>query len=239
MNVLTTEMLEEEIRNRALQQNGAGFTVTKELGTVSVREGEDGSRVLVAGKAASEEIEHSAEAIRALGKQIPELKITYPQTVLSEEKETRGDASYTVITSRTDAAIEVPESLSAQYSGAEFRRLMASDWSEQTGRLAAEIAANLQKYEFRTERLFGTDDNAATAVFRVTAETAESDIWLLPIDRCGLYPLAWDQEVCGLSVLLAQRLKESLADACKELCSITVRRDPAQQSCLVTVQYVI
>ena len=239
MNGLTTEMLEEELRNRALQQNGAGFTVTKALGTVSVREGEDGSRELIAGRAASDEITQAAEAIRALGKQIPELKITFPQTVLSEEQERRGDTSYTVITSRTDAVIEVPESLSAQYSGAAFRKLMESEWQEQTGRLTAEIAANLRRYEFRTERLFGTDDNAATAVFRLTAETAESDIWLLPIDRCGLYPLAWDQEVCGLSVLLAQRLKDSLAEACKELCSVTVRRDPAQQSCLVTVQYVI
>ncbi len=239
MNVLTTEMLEEELRNRALQQSGAGFTVTKELGKVTVREGEDGSRTVIAGKAASEEIAQAADTIRALGKQIPELKITYPQTVLSEEQERRGDTSYTAITSRTDAVIEVPESLSAQYSGAEFRHLMTSEWSEQTEKLAAAIAANLRKHEFRTERMFGTDDNEAAAVFRVTAETAESDIWLLPIDRCGLYPLAWDQEICGLSVLLAQRLKESLADACGELRSITVKRDPGQQCCLVTVQYVI
>lgn len=239
MNVLTTEMLEEELRNRALQQNGAGFTVTKALGTVSVREGGDGSRELIAGRAASDEITQAAEAIRALGRQIPELKITYPQTVLSEKQEQHGDTSYQVITSRTDAAIEVPEALSAQYSGAEFRKLMEAEWQEQTERLTAAITARLRRHEFRTARLFGTDKAASTAVFRLTSETAESDIWLIPIDRCGLYPLVWDHEICGLSVLLAQRLKGTLADACKELCSITVRRDPAQQSCLVTVQYVI
>ena len=82
--------------------------------------------------------------------------------------------------------------------------------------------------------MFGTEP---VAEIRITAETAESEIWTILLEHCGFYPLQWDGEVCGMAILLQQSLSEAFSDETAALQRINLVRDAKQQCCTLTVYY--
>ncbi|MBR5722168.1 MAG: hypothetical protein IKX57_00955 [Oscillospiraceae bacterium] len=212
----TTEGLAAEIFSEMLRRNGEGFTLIREVGTVT---GQHGTEALV----------ENAAVFRELADRFPDLKITYPQTVLSE-----ADAH-----TRTNAVIQVPEPFSAHHCGTAFQQIMHDKWQPQLDELTAEITRRLRKHEFKTARLFSANPLAGSASFRVTDETAESDIWAILLESCGLYPLQWDDEITGMALLLCDALKTALAEDGREILEVAAERNPAEKCCTVTVYYSI
>ena len=210
----TTEELAAEIFSEMLRRNGEGFTLIREIGTVH-------------GQTGTEKLVENAAVFRELADRFPDLKITYPQTVLSEEN----------AIARTDAVIQVPEPFSAHHCGTAFQQIMHDKWQPQLDELVAEIVGRLRKHEFKTARLFSMNPLAGSAAFRVTDETAESDIWTILLESCGLYPLQWDDEITGMALLLCDALKTALAEENREILEITAERNPAEKCCTVTVYY--
>ena len=97
----------------------------------------------------------------------------------------------------------------------------------------------LRRHEMRTAKMFGKNPDAASARFQITEDLAASEIWTIPLAHCGFYPLQWDAEICGMALLLAKRLKETLADDCGSMLETSVRRDPKQKCCSVVIYYSI
>lgn len=240
MQNLTTDQLMKELLAETLDTNGAGFTLKKMLGTVELRRNGNGEPLPETDASARTNVEMNAAAVRLLSERIPSLKITYPRTVLSETAVVgQNDITYYTMM-RTDAIIEVPEDFAQIHCGSAFQKLMNEEWSAQLADLTGQIAARLKKHELRTNRLFGKEDaKAAEVKFCVTAENIETDIWCIPLRRCGLYPLQWDGEICGMALLLKERLKEPLAEICGEVLEIAAARDNDQKLCTVTVYYSI
>ena len=207
MPEFTTDQLAEELFTELIRQNGKGFTLTKQLGRV---QGQANAEALIANAAA-----------------VPDLKITYPRTVLSEAEDI----------SRTDAVICAPDSFAELHCGIAFQKLMQEKYQQQFEELTAQIVGRLRRHEFKTHRLFGVNPLAGTASFRITDETAESDIWTVLLENCGLYPLQWDSEVCGAALLLRDTLPAALAEDGREILEISVQRMPAEKSCTLTVYY--
>lgn len=220
MTQLSTEELAAELFSEAMRTGGKGFTLTKELGTLQ-------------SPGNTAELEMNAAAVRGLADRFPDLNITYPQTMLSDENPDDPDAFRP---SRTDAVITVPEAFTAVHCGTAFQQVVHEIFQEPLRELTAQIAGRLHRHEMKTARLFGKEPSAS---FRITAETAESDIWTVMLEHCGFYPLQWDGEVCGMALLLKQSLPEAFADAGEEITEITAVRDPKQKCCTLTVQYSI
>lgn len=237
--MLTTEALSAELMNETMLAADKGFTLTKPLGTLLTARAGTGAPYSASPAAARTEIEMNAAAVRMLGTRFPALKITYPQTVISEKTVHTGTEPIYYTETRTDAVIEVPEDFVQNHSGTAFRQLLQNDWLPQLGDLTVQIANRLRKHELRTARMFGDDAQAAAASFRLTDDTAESDIWVIPLSRCGFYPLQWDGEICGMALMLAERLKEALAQDCGTLLETAVRRSETKRSCTVTLYYSI
>ena len=210
----TTEGLVNQIFAEMMQRNGEGFTLIRELGTVR-------------GQVGTVELIENAAVFRELADRFPDLKITYPQTVLSEEQGI----------TRTDAVIQVPEPFSALHCGTAFQQLMHDKWQSQFDELVSEIARRLRKHEFKTARLFSANPLSGSAAFRITDETAESDIWTILLESCGLYPLQWDDEITGMTLLLCDALKAALAEENREILEVTAARNPSEKCCTVTVYY--
>ncbi len=218
MTQLSTEGLAAELFSEAMRSDGKGFTLTKELGTLQ-------------SPGNTAELEMNAAAVRGLADRYPDLHITYPQTVLSDEEPDDPDAFRP---SRTDAVITVPDAFVEVHCGTAFQQIVQEKFQEPLKELTAQIAKRLQRHEMRTARLF---DKEPAASFRITAETAESEIWTVMLEHCGFYPLQWDGEVCGMALLLKQTLSGAFADNSEEITEITAVRDPKQKCCTLTVQY--
>lgn len=216
MSDYTTEGLASEIFSEMIRRNGEGFTLIRELGTVTGQQG-------------AEAVVENAAVFRELADRFPDLKITYPQTVLSEEQ----------ALTRTDAIIQVPEPFSALHCGTAFQQIMHEKWQPQLDELTEEITRRLHRHEFKTARLFSANPLAGSAAFRVTDETVESDIWTILLESCGLYPLQWDDEITGMALLLCNALKTALAEENREILEVAAERNPAEKCCTVTVYYSI
>lgn len=214
MPEFTTDQLADELFSELLLQNGKGFTRTKQLGRV---QGQHNAAALI----------ENAAAVRGLADRYPDLHITYPCTVLSEAENI----------SRTDAVISVPDSFAELHCGIAFQQLMQEKYQQQFEELTAQIVSRLRRHEFKTNRLFGVNPLAGAASFRITEETAESDIWTVLLENCGLYPLQWDSEVCGMALLLRETLPAALAEDGREILEIAVQRMPSEKSCALTVYY--
>ena len=236
---LTADALERELFSEILTAEDQGFTLTKQLGTVESETDTEGNLLFQPASEARIQIEANAAAVRLLGERYPALTIKYPQTVISEKTVRKDDTEQHFAETRTDAVIDVPEHFVQVHSGAAFRQLMEAEWTEQLTELTNQIAKRLRRHEMRTARMFGSNPDFASAVFRVTEDTAASDIWTVVLSNCGFYPLQWDGEICGMAMLLAQRLKEALAEDCGSLLKISLRREPAQKSCIVALNYSI
>ena len=236
---LTTEMLAAELFSEAISAKDSGFTLTKVLGTAESGKDENGELLPMPHSDARTQIEMNAAAVRMLGERYPDLKIKYPQTVVSEKTVMTGGQKQYFTETRTDAVIQAPDSFVQVHTGAAFRQLLTEEWNEQLSKLTEQIVKRLRRHELRTARMFGGNPDAAAVNFRVTEDTAESDIWTVQLSHCGFYPLQWDGEICGMALLLAEKLKEALADDCGTLPETAVRRDPKQKCCTVVVYYSI
>ena len=185
MSALSTEALCEELFTQAMQSDGSDFTITKVIGIAVTCRNQNDTPLPV--KQLSPELEINAAAVRGLGERFPSLNISYPATVLSEEKTEEHDGKYNIMTkTRTDAVIQVPASFSESHCGISFQKILQSDWKQQLAELTAQIAKLLRKHEMKTARLFGKDPAAGAVTFRVTAETVESEIWAVTLESCGM-----------------------------------------------------
>ncbi len=238
---LTADSLTGELFARALRAEDQSFCLTKTLGTVNDTETADENGEAHHAFSSSERlsVEMNASAVRILKEHFPELQIRYPQTVESEKTVQNGEQTQIIRQIRTDAVIQVPEEFVQIHTGASFRQLMKAEWTKQLDSLTEQIVSRLRRYEIKTERMFGGGAETAALSFRVTEETAESDIWTVMLKQCGFYPLQWDGEICGMAMLLAERLKTALTGDCTAPPETSVRRDQKQKICRVTVYYSI
>lgn len=236
---LTAEMLQTELFAETIAAGDQGFTLKKELGILEYETDADGNLLPERNLTVRGEIEQNAAEVRKLTELYPDLKASFPQTVVTEKIVKTGDVEQHFTATRTDAVITVPESFVQVHTGTAFRQLVQNEWTSQFTDLTGQIAKRLRKHEIRTARLFGENPDAAAAVIRVTDETVESEIWTLLLSHCGFYPLQWDGEVCGMAILLAERLKEALAADCGTLLETSVRRYAKEKYCTVTVYYSI
>lgn len=236
---LTTEMLAAELFSEAISAKDSGFLLTKALGTVERGSDGNGEPLPMPHSDAQTQIEMNAAAVRMLGERYPDLKIKYPQTVISEKTVMQGEQKQYFTETRTDAVIQVPDSFVQVHTGAAFRQLLAEEWQAQLAKLTEQIVKRLRRHELRTARMFGENPDAAAASFRVTEDTAESEIWTVQLSHCGFYPLQWDGEICGMALLLAEQMKAALAEDCGTLLETAVRRDPKRKCCTVVVYYSI
>ena len=234
--LLTTDALAAELLDEAMLSGGKGFTLTKTLGILQTTQNSSGDPV-PAMDGARTEIEINAAAVRMLGERFPILNITYPQTKLSEKNVLTGAEPVIITETRTDAMIHVPDEFVQLHCGTAFQQLLQTEWAPQLDNLTAQIVRRLRRHELRTAEMFAGNKKAAASAFRLTEDMAESDIWMLPLSRCGFLPLQWDNEICGMALLLAERLKMLLADDCGSMLEIAVRRDAAKKCCTVTLYY--
>lgn len=238
---LTTELLTDMLFAETIRAQDQEFTMVKPLGTVSYKTDQDGNPIAAMPESdwlALAVAQHAA-AVRKLKENFPALQIRYPQTVISEKETSVGKETQHFVTIRIDAVITAPESFVQEHTGTAFRQLLESEWTKQIGDLTEQIANRLRRHEFKTERMFGKDSNAAAVSFRITEDSAESDIWTILLKHCGFYPLQWDGEICGMALMLAERLKTALEADCGTLLETAVRRDAKQKCCVVTVYYSI
>ncbi|MCQ2407086.1 MAG: hypothetical protein MJ065_00975 [Oscillospiraceae bacterium] len=234
---LNAQALIAELLSRSLRADAEGFTMTKPLGVTTVSIRADGEP-LPGSLHAAPEIEQNAAAVRIVAQEYPELKITYPQTVISEcEDSQSGQDPHTVRRIRTDAHIEVPSEFVRQHNGSDYQELIQKDAAAQLESLCTQICKKIRRHELRTAELFSAAADNLTASFRITEETVSSDIWMIPLSRYGFYPLLWDTEICGMAVLLSRRLTEIIPAARGTQERIAVTRDDAFQSCSVTIHY--
>ena len=224
--------LAEELLAAALTADGKGFTVTKTLGvyTTYARLTDNDTWEQTACTPRTE-IEAATVPVRALKDRFPDIQITYPQTVISETQPI-GDGSRRTTVRRAEAVITVPDSFVQIHSGAALQQILHEKWQPQLDELTAQIANRLKKHELRTAEMFGVRLPRPAAVWYVTADTAESEIWTIPFVRCGLYPLQWDGEICGMALVLAETLRNVFP---AEKNRIQVKRDPAEKRCIVTL----
>ena len=233
--MLTPEILLAELMTGVMSANGEGFTVTKELGTYQTRSERTEAGWRTVPDSSLQYINSATEAVREVGEQYPELEIRFPQRVLDEQQPV-GQDDIRTSTMLANAEITVPAEFVQKHSGTAFRTLLADEWQSQTTELCSLIAKRLMKHEFRTARMFGTG-STVTAVLRITADTAETDIWVLPLESCGFFPLQWDGEICGLALHLSEKLRETLLSECGETLRIRAMRSEQKQLCLLTVSF--
>lgn len=236
---LTADLLAEELFSEAMQAQDHGFTMTKTLGTVEYRTDQDGNPLAEQNSSARTAVERNAAAVRLLTERFPSLQIKYPQTIVSEKTTMNDTATEHTTEIRTDAVIQVTDDFVQNHTGTAFRQLLETGWKEQLDQLLEQIVKRLRRYEMRTARMFQDDWRSLTASFRITEDMAESDIWTVLLTSCGFYPLQWDGEICGMAMLLAERLKTALADDCDTLLETSVRRDPKRKCCTVVLYYSI
>ena len=233
--MLTTEMLHKELMARCL--DGKAFTVVKELGrfrsqAVKTAEGWQEQPL-----DPIEPIQAAAAEVRKLAEKFPELNITYPQQLLSEQQPV-GDDSLRFTLRRTNAVIKVPEEFARLHSGSDFRRLLEDEWSGQVSALTDAVCKMLRKYELRTARMFSAQYDRTSVVMQIARENISTEIWQLPFSRYDLYPLLWDSEVCGMAQLLRDRLRGALKEDCDDSHVLTVLRNEQKQQCLLRLTFV-
>lgn len=227
--MLTVDTLAEELLTDTLTAGGAGFTCTKILGTYTVYARlTDGEWVQTA-CTSLHDIQAATAQIRSLKERFPDLQIAYPQTVLSEtESVTDGNQRTTV--RKAEAVIDVPESFVQIHSGIALQQILHEKWQPQLDDLTARLEKRLKKHELRSAEMFDIRLPEPAAVFYVTADSAESLIWTIPYTGCGLYPLQWDGEICGMAITLAEALRGVFP---AEQIRIQVKRDTPKKRCAV------
>lgn len=227
--MLLIDDLAEELLTEVLTAGGEGFTRTKILGTYTVYSRLTAGKWVQTACTSLQDIEHATAQMRKLKERFPDLQIAYPQTVLSD-MESVADGSQRTTVRKAEAVITVPEAFVQIHGGIALQQILHEKWQPQLDDLTARIAGRLKKHELRSAEMFDIRLPEPAALFYVTADSAESAVWTIPYAACGLYPLQWDGEICGMAVTLAEALR-GLFPA--EQIRIQVKRDTPNKRCAV------
>lgn len=224
---MDTQKLTAELMHRMLSAEG-DLTVTRQLGTYRLRF-ENGQPVL---RTQDVFLEPETAAVREWAAGFPELTVTYPQRKTAELYPAE-DGDVRIEEYTLTAEIFVPGEYTEKHSGIGFRNMLETKWEKQTGELAEAVCKRLKKHEFRTLRMFGKGAFARSLTVYVTSEAVRTDIWMLPFARFGLYPLLWDIEICGMALLLREKLRAAFSEALETNTELRVTRAEPEQCCLL------
>ena len=236
VSMLTADALQTELMTRCL--SGKAFTLVKELGryqTQSVRE-DAGWQETVTDPPAMAQIQAAVSEVRQLAARFPQLHITYPQQLLSEQQPV-GDENLRFALRRTNAVIEVPETFARFHGGCDFYALLQNEWQTQTDALTAAVCKRLRKREIRTAEMFGAQYDRTEIQLHICRTEVCTDIWQIALEDHGLYPLQWDSEICGMAQCLADALRAQLKEDCGETLRISLRREEQAEQCLLLITY--
>ena len=228
-----TDLTEKELLSKCMSAADTGFQLSRVLGTYQTYAVLTGAGWKQTGTSPLDSIRSETEHIRALGRKYPQLRIRYPQKQLSAQQAV-GDCMHRTNVMQAEAVIDVPEEFVRQHSGFDFRALLSDVWKNQTDELVKQVTARLHKYELRTARMIGRDTRIQAAV---SADCVHTAIWQLPLAKCGLYPLQWDGEICGMASLLTEHLRETLTTGCGDTVAVSMHRDDGEQLCFITIDY--
>lgn len=233
--MLTADMLYAELMRGCL--DGKAFTFVRELGQCRTQtvETEDGTAETPLDS--FQPIQDAVAAVKKMLERCPELKATYPQKTVSESYPD-GENGPRITLRQTDAVIEVPEEFAAQHSGKSFVGLLEKDWAEQTDTLVQQIAKRLRRYEIRTAAMFSSAYDRTQITLTVAEEEIRSEIWTYPLEKCGLYPLQWDSEICGMAQFLRDRLDDVLKEDFDHSQVFTILRNETEHYCTLRIIYV-
>lgn len=217
--------LSTELFTRCITADSEALTIEKHLGLYRQRfvRTEDGWECNL--RTDTTLIIHLTDQIRQFAALYPELKVTYPHKILSDERATT-EKNEAWVESAALAVLEVPEAFVKKYSGSDFLALLKQDWSAQLSALADAVKERLLRHEIRTRQMFGGKAPCHHVQCEIAADAVCSAIWYLPLSAYGLYPLQGNAELCGMARALAEKLGELLS--CKA--SVYCRYD--QTKCL-------
>ena len=231
--MLTKEMLTRALVNRMMLSGGKAFTLEQELGRYQKQLVGCGDTWRQTGCTSLHQIQAGTALAKQVAEDYPGMELRFPQKLISAMQPVGNESVRTELCAAT-VQFSVPEKMIRQHTGADFRALLEDKWQTQTAELTQAAAKLLRKYELRTLRLFGRVPDGRPLQIRVTSEHAATEIWTLPLARCGFYPLLWDSEVSGLSLLLADTLTALLRPEIGEKFRICVTREEQAQCCLLT-----
>ncbi len=234
--MLTADVLCAELTDRCL--GGRAFTMVKELGRYRTQAvlTESGWQETVLDRNAHVQISYAAAEVRKVAEKFPELTVTYPQQILSQQQPV-GNDSLRFLLRRTNAVISVSEAFARLRGGWDFKDMLLDTWQTQTDALILAVCKYLCKFEIKTARMFSEPNVATTVQLRVCSEEISTGIWAVPLSACDLYPLQWDSEICGMALLLADALRLRLQEECGDALRIFVRRDESAQICTLILNY--
>ena len=224
---MNTWKLTNMLLQRTLNADGA-FSFEWTLGMFQIRF-ENGQPV---SRTQDAKLEQDAAEMRAWAEQYPMLNVTYPQTKTASVNDPLCKDCCTE-SFRLAAKISVTEKFIAEQTGAAFRKTLAEEWGANVTALTDAIAKLLRRHEFRTRRLFGKSLTRGKCIVTVSAEKVRSEIWMLPYSRFSLSPLLWDREICGMAVLLRERLHAVFAEGYGAQVSLRIIRNEREQRCML------
>ena len=216
--------------------DGKAFTETLTLGQYRTETVQDGDSTEERMLDSTAQIQDAAAEVKKLAERCPELKVKYPQKQVSESQPAV-DENSRVTVRQTDAVISVPEDFARLHGGFTFRELLETEWKAQTEALTEEIIRRLRKHEIRTAALFGKPLDRTQIRMKLTADEIATEIWRIPYEKCGLYPLQWDNEICGMAQLLKPRLYDLLKEDCGDSQVISVLRNETEQYAVLRLTY--
>ena len=232
----TPEALEEDLFQACLESGGEEVTMRVLIAAYTQmfvrKDAESGWEH--GGSSDLRGLQMGTAAVKDVLKQYTELKVRFPQVTTADERETTAENSARVM-KESYAEINVPAEFSKNFSGFAFRELLAEKYAAQLEKLAKQMEKKLRRYELRTARMFAKDDSLWEIPVRISKNSVFTDVWEIPYENVGLYPMLWHTEVCGLGGLLAERLTEQMKIDKKSV-SAKIQRDTKQQCLTVILQ---
>lgn len=167
-------------------------------------------------------------------KKYPAWTAAFPQTVLRDERTEENSSNTARRIVRGEAVLTISEEFATEHSGIGFCKLLETQWKPQMDTLLQKLQKNLLRCEMRTERLFGKDGISYQARIYVEKDSISSDSWTLPYHAAEMYPLLWDNEICGMALCLCKQIPE-LAKTNTQTVSVTLQREEQQQRCVLVL----
>jgi len=222
---LNIQKLTAELMQKILVAEGE-LSISRTLGTFRLRFEND----VPVQRSEDAVLEAETAAVREWAARYPELTVTYPQEKTGELTDLK-DSSVRIEEYTVSAEIFVPEAFIKMHSGVGFRKILEEQYAQQTAALAEAVGKRLQKHEFRKMRLFGKSPYQRTFVMYVTGEAVRTETWMLPFSRFALDPLLWDSEICGMALLLCERLRGVFSEAFGDGVQLRIGRIEHEQCC--------
>lgn len=230
--MLTAETVRSDLMDRLLHADGGALRYAVSLGRYESYERLGSAGWEQAGCSVPPEIAEGAACFRALAKQYPELTVTYPSRVISTV--VRQDGMARIRLRQNFAEVSVPADFSRVHGGEAFCGFLHENWSEQCAELTDLLAKRLRRHELRTQRMFG-ETHMQSVSFTLDCEFVQSEIWNIGLERCGLYPLQWENEVFGMARLLRDDLAAALRADCGD--NLCIRIACEEHACRLTLEY--